>query len=66
MQINLTDLYQELTTELRAADLHAAELRGQVALIERLIRESQQPIMSGDPIGEPLPNGREVHTGPLV
>lgn len=39
--IDLSALYQEITAELRAIELRYAELRGQLALIERLVAESQ-------------------------
>jgi hypothetical protein len=50
MQINLGQLYQELQAELRAAELCAAELRGQITLIERLIADARAPQLSGDPL----------------
>lgn len=56
MHIDLGTLYQELTTALHAAELRVAELRGQLQLIERLIRESQaqdaEMTRSGDALGE--------------
>jgi len=52
MEIQLGALYKELLTKLRATEIAAAELRGQVQLIERLIEQSQAPILTGDPIGE--------------
>lgn len=55
MEIQLGALYQELIQKLRAAEIATAELRGQVQLCERLIEQSQQPILSGDPLGEQSP-----------
>lgn len=66
MRIDLATIYQEISAELHASELHASELRGQLQLIERLLNEAQQPIMSGDPLGEQAANGKEIHSGPLV
>jgi len=40
-QINLFELHQEISAQARAAEIKAAELRGQLALIERLIQTVQ-------------------------
>lgn len=50
MEINLAAHYQAISAELRAAELRAAALQGQLDLIERLIAEAQQPQLSGDPL----------------
>jgi len=55
MPIDLAALYQELTAKLRDAEIAAAELRGQVQLIERLIQQAQTPTLSGDALGEESP-----------
>lgn len=54
MPINLMELYQETVEKLRAAELAAAELRGELRLIERLIAQSQQPTVSGEAVGEEI------------
>lgn len=67
MGIDLGKYYQEISAQLRETELQAAELRGQLRLIERLLADAQQPTLSGDPLGEELPaNGKETHSGPLV
>lgn len=50
--IDLIALHKEIAAKLRSAELQAAALRGQLALIERMVRESQIPVMSGEPLGE--------------
>jgi hypothetical protein len=61
MEIQLNGLYHEILAQLRDAEQKAAELRGQLMLIERLIRESQQPIMSGDAL-----HGEDDHAEPTA
>lgn len=52
MNINLGELYQEIAAKLRDAEQKAAELRGQLQLIERLMQQAQRPALSGDPLDE--------------
>lgn len=55
MEFDIGKLYRETLDQLHAAELHAAELRGQVRLLESLLAAAQRPIMSGDPIGDAIP-----------
>lgn len=52
MEVDLDALYKEVCAQLREAELRAAELRGQVQLLERLAAAARQPIISGDPLNE--------------
>ena len=55
VSVDLGALYQETQAALHTAELHAAELRGQLRLIERLVSQAQRPILSGDPLSDPQP-----------
>lgn len=56
--VQLNDLYHEILMQLREAEQRASELRGQLQLVERLIRESQAvPIMSSDPLSDGAEEG---------
>ena len=68
MQIDLAALHAEITAALRESELRTAELRGQLAMIVRLVNAAQeQPIIThGSDDEQRTTNGHALHTGPLV
>lgn len=61
MEINLAQIYQETLAQLRDAERVAAEFRGQMRLIERLLRMASPPEMTG---GELLVTGAPLGEAP--
>lgn len=55
VSVDLGALYQEIQAAYQAAEQRAAELRGQLQLIERLIGQAQRPTLSGDSLSDTQP-----------
>jgi hypothetical protein len=53
IKIDIPELQKEITAELRKTEIRAAELRGQLQLITRMIN-SVQPVITGDPLGDEI------------